>query len=99
MPARPVFPTIVRYGHWSGLKGLFDMKEPGYTLRSDPEIEKEFFLDGDDPFLSKYPELRVKLAQLANAYKSALSTGDIALAERIKAEAHQIRAEKMFDQN
>jgi hypothetical protein len=60
---------------------------------------KEYFLASDDPFISNDPNIRVKLAQLAHAYESALLSGNRALANKLRKEAYQLRADEQFGQN
>lgn len=61
--------------------------------------DEEHFYTGDEPFLSQDPHLRVKLAQLGHAYKSALAAGNRALANKLKKEAYQLRASEKLGQN
>jgi hypothetical protein len=68
-------------------------------LQTRPGLDEEHFFAGDDPFLSRDPRIRVKLAQLAHAYESALLAGNRALANKLSKEAYQLRARETFGEN
>jgi lipopolysaccharide biosynthesis protein len=61
--------------------------------------DEKYFFTGDDPFLSHDPKIRVRVAQLAHAYKSAVVNDYRALAEKLKKDAYQLRATERLGQN